>query len=87
MNDRWGLNTSCHHGDFYNCQDKYTPGKLPDHKWEMCSSIDQNSWGYRSDMLISEIMTEVEIIMVSTSKGVAGLVCVGGGSHVARAEA
>lgn len=26
INDRWGQNTSCKHGDFYNCQDRYNPG-------------------------------------------------------------
>ncbi|KAJ6655628.1 hypothetical protein lerEdw1_004980 [Lerista edwardsae] len=62
VNDRWGFNTSCHHGGFYNCQDKFAPGKLPDHKWEMCTSIDKMSWGYRSGMRIGEIMTEAEII-------------------------
>lgn len=25
-NDRWGVGTSCKHGDFYNCKDRYNPG-------------------------------------------------------------
>lgn len=29
-NDRWGQNTSCKHGDFYNCQDRYSPGNFTD---------------------------------------------------------
>jgi len=28
VNDRWGNNTACQHGDFWNCQDHYNPGKL-----------------------------------------------------------
>ncbi|XP_070805354.1 tissue alpha-L-fucosidase isoform X3 [Pituophis catenifer annectens] len=62
VNDRWGINCSCRHGGYYNCQDKFEPGSLPDHKWEMCSSVDKRSWGYRSDMQISEIMNEFTII-------------------------
>nr|XP_020634600.1 tissue alpha-L-fucosidase [Pogona vitticeps] len=62
VNDRWGINCSCRHGGYYNCQDKYKPGTLPDHKWEMCSSIDRSSWGYRSDMQIDELMDEPAII-------------------------
>ncbi|KAM6216952.1 tissue alpha-L-fucosidase [Rhynchocyon petersi] len=62
VNDRWGQNTSCLHGDFYNCQDKYKPGTLPHHKWEMCTSIDRLSWGYRRNMAIADVMSEKEII-------------------------
>lgn len=28
VNDRWGIDIPCHHGDFYNCQDRYNPGNL-----------------------------------------------------------
>lgn len=28
VNDRWGIGISCHHGDFYNCEDRYNPGKF-----------------------------------------------------------
>lgn len=27
VNDRWGIGIPCHHGDFYNCADRYNPGK------------------------------------------------------------
>lgn len=27
VNDRWGNNTNCQHGDFLNCEDRYNPGK------------------------------------------------------------
>ncbi|XP_042743794.1 tissue alpha-L-fucosidase [Lagopus leucura] len=62
VNDRWCNNCSCHHGGFYNCADKYKPGTLPTHKWEMCSSIDKLSWGYRSNMHIDELMDVASII-------------------------
>lgn len=62
VNDRWGLNTSCHHGGYYNCQDKFKPETLPDHKWEMCTSIDKVSWGFRRNMVMGDIASECEII-------------------------
>uniref|UniRef100_A0A672FF84 Alpha-L-fucosidase n=1 Tax=Salarias fasciatus TaxID=181472 RepID=A0A672FF84_SALFA len=55
-NDRWGSGCSCKHGGYYNCEDKYTPGQLPDHKWEKCTSVDTRSWGYRRNMKLSELM-------------------------------
>ncbi|XP_019367941.1 PREDICTED: tissue alpha-L-fucosidase, partial [Gavialis gangeticus] len=62
VNDRWGKNCSCHHGGFYNCADKYKPGILPDHKWEMCTSVDKRSWGYRSNMQLAELTDASSII-------------------------
>ncbi|XP_014315795.1 tissue alpha-L-fucosidase isoform X3 [Myotis lucifugus] len=62
VNDRWGFNCSCHHGGYYNCADKFQPSSLPNHKWEMCTSIDKRSWGYRRTMSISEVASESEII-------------------------
>lgn len=67
MNDRWGQNCSCHHGGYYNCKDKFQPETLPDHKWEMCTSIDQRSWGYRRDMEMADITNESTIISVRGS--------------------
>ncbi|XP_077826096.1 tissue alpha-L-fucosidase isoform X3 [Macaca mulatta] len=64
VNDRWGQNCSCHHGGYYNCEDKFKPQSLPDHKWEMCTSIDKFSWGYRRDMAMSDVTEESEIISV-----------------------
>lgn len=68
VNDRWGANCSCKHGGYYNCQDKFEPSTLLDHKWEMCSSLDIRSWGYRSNMQIFEVMNEFTIIQVSPGK-------------------
>ncbi|XP_021118717.1 tissue alpha-L-fucosidase isoform X3 [Heterocephalus glaber] len=62
VNDRWGKNCSCHHGGYYNCQDKFVPESLPNHKWEMCTSLDKWSWGYRRDMKLADVLSESEII-------------------------
>lgn len=61
-NDRWGAGCSCKHGGYYNCEDKYTPGHLPDHKWEKCTSVDTQSWGYRRNMKLHELMDLPAII-------------------------
>uniref|UniRef100_A0A1A7X714 Alpha-L-fucosidase n=3 Tax=Iconisemion striatum TaxID=60296 RepID=A0A1A7X714_9TELE len=55
-NDRWGAGCACKHGGYYNCQDKYSPGQLPSHKWEKCTSVDTLSWGYRRNMKLQELM-------------------------------
>lgn len=68
VNDRWGRGCSCRHGGFYNCADKYRPGTLPEHKWEMCSSLDRLSWGYRSNMSLPEVMDEMSMIEVRNLK-------------------
>ncbi|XP_015412683.1 PREDICTED: tissue alpha-L-fucosidase [Myotis davidii] len=62
VNDRWGFNCSCHHGGYYNCEDKFQPSSLPNHKWEMCTSIDKRSWGYRRTMSISDVASECHIL-------------------------
>lgn len=28
VNDRWGIDIPCKHGDFYSCADRYNPGEL-----------------------------------------------------------
>ncbi|KAK5618599.1 Tissue alpha-L-fucosidase [Crenichthys baileyi] len=61
-NDRWGAGCACKHGGFYNCEDKYTPGQLPKHKWEKCTSVDTLSWGYRRNMKLKELM-ELPVII------------------------
>ncbi|XP_005102602.1 plasma alpha-L-fucosidase [Aplysia californica] len=62
VNDRWGNNTRCKHGGFWDCSDHYTPGKLVPHKWENCMSVDKNSWGYRRNAQLSELHTIEELI-------------------------
>ncbi|KAG7457680.1 hypothetical protein MATL_G00229720 [Megalops atlanticus] len=61
-NDRWGAGCSCKHGGYFNCEDKYTPGHLPKHKWEKCTSVDIFSWGYRRTMHLKELLDLPSII-------------------------
>jgi len=62
VNDRWGAGVACHHGSFYTCDDRYNPGKLQNHKWENCMTLDYQSWGYRKNMKLSEVMSINELI-------------------------
>ncbi|XP_012990897.3 tissue alpha-L-fucosidase isoform X1 [Esox lucius] len=62
VNDRWGKGCYCTHGGYYNCADRFTPGTLPDHKWEKCQSVDNRSWGYRRNMKLIELMDLPTII-------------------------
>ncbi|GBP24485.1 Putative alpha-L-fucosidase [Eumeta japonica] len=68
VNDRWGIGINCHHGDFFNCVDRYNPGKLQPHKWENAFTLDKVSWGYRRNMILNEVMTIKEVLreLVST---------------------
>ncbi|XP_068629785.1 putative alpha-L-fucosidase [Battus philenor] len=68
VNDRWGIGIPCKHGDFYNCADRYNPGKLQLHKWENAFTIDKKSWGFRKTMAFNDTLTMKEILyqVVST---------------------
>jgi len=61
-NDRWGIGTSCKHGGYYSCEDRYNPGKLQNHKWENAMTIDQSSWGFRREAQLSDYLTTDELI-------------------------
>ncbi len=50
------------HGDFYSGPDRYDPGTLQEHKWENALTIDRQSWGYRRDISIADIMGMDELI-------------------------
>ncbi|KAJ6219112.1 hypothetical protein RDWZM_004924 [Blomia tropicalis] len=62
VNDRWGKGTGCKHGGFWNCADRYNPGKLQGHKWENAMTIDNYSWGYRREMTINDVKTIHDLI-------------------------
>ncbi|XP_026329740.1 plasma alpha-L-fucosidase-like [Hyposmocoma kahamanoa] len=68
VNDRWGNNTNCQHGDFLNCEDRYNPGYLLNHKWENAFTLDKESWGFRAEIGPEQIMTFEELLakVVST---------------------
>ncbi|CAN8021386.1 unnamed protein product [Ixodes persulcatus] len=62
VNDRWGIGIPCHHGDFYNCHDRYNPGILLKHKWENAMTIDKHSWGYRRNANLSDYLSIEKLI-------------------------
>lgn len=61
-NDRWGTDSSCKHGSFLNCHDRYLPNSTVEHKWEYCLTIDKNSWGWNRESKLSDYKTTKELI-------------------------
>ena len=57
-----GNGTHCKHGDYYNCKDRYNPGKLQVHKWENAMTIDKQSWGYRREAQLKNLLTTHELL-------------------------
>eukprot|EP00111_Clytia_hemisphaerica_P008608 TCONS_00025167-protein len=62
VNDRWGQDAMCKHGDVKTCADRYQPGKKVPYKWENAMTIDKESWGYRHNTNISSYYTTAELI-------------------------
>lgn len=62
VNDRWGIGTSCKHGSYYSCQDRYSPGVLQPHKWENAMTLDRASWGYRRNAAALDYLTIQELL-------------------------
>ena len=62
INDRWGVGSSCKHGGFYTCYDRYNPKKVQPHKWENCFTIDKAAWGFRREAKVNDYLTVNEII-------------------------
>lgn len=61
-NDRWGIGDTCHHGSFYTCSDRYSPGKLQNHKWENAMTLDGDSWGYRRNAALGDYLTFAQLV-------------------------
>ncbi|ESO99506.1 hypothetical protein LOTGIDRAFT_158597 [Lottia gigantea] len=61
-NDRWGKDSTCHHGGYLTCQDRYQPGVLQKRKWENAMTIDRQSWGFRRNAALDEYLTTDELI-------------------------
>ncbi|KAK9869960.1 hypothetical protein WA026_006058 [Henosepilachna vigintioctopunctata] len=62
VNDRWGIDTPCKHGDFYTCSDRFDPGVLVKHKWENAMTLDTKSWGFRRDAPLEDYLTTQELL-------------------------
>ncbi|CAH0548170.1 unnamed protein product [Brassicogethes aeneus] len=73
VNDRWGIDIPCKHGDFFTCSDRYNPGTLQKKKWENAMTIDKVSWGFRRNAKLSDYFTTHELLVT-----LAGTVSCGG---------
>nr|XP_022316391.1 alpha-L-fucosidase-like [Crassostrea virginica] len=62
VNDRWGKDAWCHHGGFWNCHDRYMPGKIIKHKWENCMTVDTRAWTHRRNIQIQDVMTIEKLV-------------------------
>ncbi|XP_043854079.1 tissue alpha-L-fucosidase-like [Dromiciops gliroides] len=62
VNDRWGMGNPCNHGGYLTCHDRYRPDTLPKRKWEMCTTLDKYSWGYRRTMESRQVRTDIQIL-------------------------
>lgn len=61
-NDRWGNGCGCKHGGYFTCNDRYNPGVLQPRKWENCMTLDRQSWGYRRDATLADVLSIQELI-------------------------
>ena len=61
-NDRWGSGDTCHHGSFFTCSDRYSPGKLQNHKWENAMTLDRDSWGYRRNAKFEDYLSFAQLV-------------------------
>ncbi|XP_057312910.1 alpha-L-fucosidase-like isoform X2 [Hydractinia symbiolongicarpus] len=55
VNDRWGPEATCKHGDVKNCADRFTPHSKVNFKWEDAMTLDKESWGYRRKATATEV--------------------------------
>jgi len=62
VNDRWGTDANCKHGDVKLCKDRFIPKEVPKFKWENAMTIDEKSWGFRANAPLSDYLTIEELI-------------------------
>ncbi|KOB75665.1 Alpha-L-fucoside fucohydrolase [Operophtera brumata] len=62
VNDRWGIGVAGKHGDFFNFADRFNNRTLQNHKWENAFTVDSESWGYRRNMDLSDLLTSSQLI-------------------------
>src|SRR5690349_3272677 len=56
------MGTSCKHGGYYSCADRYNPQTLQPHKWENAMTIDRNAWTYRREAQLQDFLTPHELV-------------------------
>ncbi|PVD24700.1 hypothetical protein C0Q70_15185 [Pomacea canaliculata] len=66
-NDRWGNGVMCNHGGFLTCSDRYNPGHLQKRKWENAMTLDKQSWGFRRNMVIADVLSMEELLATFAS--------------------
>jgi len=61
-NDRWGKETRCKHGSFWNCADRYMPNSTMGHYFESCMTLDKHSWGANRRSSAKDYLTTQEVL-------------------------
>lgn len=61
-NDRWGNDTKCKHGSFWNCEDRYLPNTTSSHYFENCFTLDKHSWGANRKSSAKDYLTTKELL-------------------------
>lgn len=61
-NDRWGSDTTCKHGGYLTCTDRYHPNHAMTRYWEKCLSLDRTSWGYNRNASLDDYLTTADLI-------------------------
>ncbi|CAK8672515.1 unnamed protein product [Clavelina lepadiformis] len=62
VNDRWGNDTTCKHGGYLNCDDRFNPGEVQTRKWENAMTLNRDSWSWRRDTDIGQFLTTKEML-------------------------
>ena len=62
VNDRWGIDALCKHGGFLTCSDRFNPRSANDRKWENAMTLDLESWGFRKNFKLSDVITIEQLI-------------------------
>lgn len=61
-NDRWGKETRCTHGSYWNCKDRYMPNSTMGHYFESCMTLDKHSWGANRRSSAKDYLTTQELL-------------------------
>jgi alpha-L-fucosidase len=62
-NDRWGKETRCQHGSFWNCNDRFQPNTIMDHYFEACMTLDKQSWGVNRKSTATDYLSVKELLL------------------------